>query len=441
LLAQYNIDWAKQQLLNNDKAYAFLVCLLHYNLSVAMAIRFLGNNCTGAYPNIPSIVSSLWAHSIAESLISHYSQVMTVGCPNHLNASTLRDNALLYWWKGNHPSIHAKIDQVMATMNKEERNNYVVHVPHWLWQFVPHCFITPQHILEKPRKKDRQIFDASRKYDWDSVPINSMTSTLYGSKLKCNFGSVRDAILIRVYNLPISYPDDDIIVHANDIKSCFHQIKHHPNLVGAFSYILADYLFFQVGLSFGTWEAIRHAQSALAERLIFNTSLVLKHCAVLNKIKWCCSLGGKKKPRFTRAFGDVLNQGILDTHGNPVPMPHGVYVDEDIYLDVADKCCFEQAISASIEAIFLLLGESNMALCQDPISWDKLHELLVAPVNHILGLVLDLCHMTVAPCLTSLQAPSTSSGQPGDLTGTPSRSRRLRNSQESSTIYLSAHPS
>jgi hypothetical protein len=46
------------------------------------------------------------------------------------------------------------MDQVMTTMNKEEQNNYVIHVPHWLWRFVPHCFITPQHILEKPRKKD-----------------------------------------------------------------------------------------------------------------------------------------------------------------------------------------------------------------------------------------------------------------------------------------------
>jgi hypothetical protein len=80
---------------------------------------------------------------------------MTVGCPNHLNASTTCDNALLYWWKGNHPSIRDKIDQVMSTMNKEEKNNYIIHVPHWLWRFVPHCFITPQHILKKPGKKDR----------------------------------------------------------------------------------------------------------------------------------------------------------------------------------------------------------------------------------------------------------------------------------------------
>jgi hypothetical protein len=132
-LAQYNLDWNKQQSLSRDKAYAFLACLLHYNLSVASTIRFLGNNYTGAYHNIPSIINSLRSHGIAESLISHYSRVMTVGCPNHLNASTSCDNALLYWRKGNHPSIHAKINQVMTTMNKEEKNNYVIHSPHWLW--------------------------------------------------------------------------------------------------------------------------------------------------------------------------------------------------------------------------------------------------------------------------------------------------------------------
>ena len=330
-LAEYNLDWAKQESLSNSKAYAFLACLLHYNLSVAHVIRFLGNNYTGAYRNIASIVASLRTHGIAEALITHYSRVMTVGCPNHFNATTSRDNALLYWRKGNHPSIRAKLGQVMATMNKEERNNYVVHVPHWLWRFVPHCFTTPQHILEKPGKKDRQIFDASRKYDWDSTPVNAMTSTPHGSELKCEFGSVREDILVRAYNLRISYPDDDIVVHANDVKSCFRQVKHHPDVAGAFSYILADYLFFQIGLAFGAdfspanWEAVRRTQSALAERLFFDTSLVQKHRAVLDRIKWCRSLRGRKRPHFTKAFRDDINPGVRDAAGNPKPTPHGVY--------------------------------------------------------------------------------------------------------------------
>jgi hypothetical protein len=51
-LAKYNIAWASQEALSDDKAYAFLPCLLHYSLTVAHMIRFLGNNYTGKYRNI-----------------------------------------------------------------------------------------------------------------------------------------------------------------------------------------------------------------------------------------------------------------------------------------------------------------------------------------------------------------------------------------------------
>ena len=93
-LAEYNIDWASQDALNDDKAYAFLACLLHYNLSVVHTIWFLGNNYTGEYHTILWIVASLHTHGIAKSLIVHYSRVMAMGCPNHFKATTTRDNTL-----------------------------------------------------------------------------------------------------------------------------------------------------------------------------------------------------------------------------------------------------------------------------------------------------------------------------------------------------------
>ncbi len=147
-----------------------------------------------------------------------------------------------------------------------------------------------------------------------------MTSTPYGSELHCKFGSVREDILIRTYNLRISYPMDDIIIHANDIKSCFRQIKHHPDVVGAFLYVLSKYLFFQVGLAFGTdfspsnWEAVRQVQLALTTELFYNDSLVPKHHAILNKIKLCRSLRSRSKRPLTRANADDINHGVLDAH-------------------------------------------------------------------------------------------------------------------------------
>ena len=55
----------------------------------------------------------------------------------------------------------------------------------------------------------------------------------------------------------------------------------------------------------------------------------------------------------------------------------------------------EQAIAASLEAVFILLGETDIMHRHDPISCDKHHGLLVAPADIILGLILDLCRLTV----------------------------------------------
>ncbi len=58
-LSEYNPDWATQTKLSETRSYAFLACLLHYNLSVTNVVHFLGNNYTGAYRDINSITTQL----------------------------------------------------------------------------------------------------------------------------------------------------------------------------------------------------------------------------------------------------------------------------------------------------------------------------------------------------------------------------------------------
>jgi hypothetical protein len=87
------------------------------------------------------------------------------------------------------------------------------------------------------------------------------------------------------------------------------------------------------------------------ECLFFNTSLVQKHKVILDKIQWCHSLQGWTTPSFTPTTPDALSPSILNAMGEPTPTPHGVYVDEDIYLDVTDRQSFEQATAVGIEAI------------------------------------------------------------------------------------------
>ena len=145
-LRNYDVEWHTQRTISPVKQAAMMACLLHYQLDTSLLMRFLGNNYTGAYRLVHDTVRVLHHHNTPDRLIRNYVRVMTTGCPAKFVSGSTRANALLHWRLLNHPSIRAKLLQVMETMNKEDRNNFVIPLPHWLARFIPNLFITPQHI-------------------------------------------------------------------------------------------------------------------------------------------------------------------------------------------------------------------------------------------------------------------------------------------------------
>ena len=398
---EYNTEWASQSEIDPDRQIAYTAALFHYNLDVSLLMRYLGNNFTAEYRDVDAACARLTALGISPDLITKYRRVMLVGCPNHFVAETSRENALLYLRRRNGPTIDRKLDQVRKTMNKEDKNNFVIPLPHWLARFLPHLFLTPQHILEKPGKKDRQIFDGSKRYDENSTSVNMMTSTHLGTEEPCLFGDVRTKIYQRIYNLRVTYGlQEDIIVHANDVKSCFRQVKLHPDNMGAFSYIIAERLFLSCGLPFGTdfspqnWEPVRQILEILAEKLFADSSLRDRHRQYLSQLVYDQSLGHPQRQPFTMAVPDTLNTGVI-VDGQPGPTPHFYYVDDGVYAEIMQRVRVEQAMASSIEAIFVLLGESDLLRRQDPVSFDKLIEMMVGYKNRVLGHIIDTRRMTV----------------------------------------------
>ncbi len=164
---------------------------------------------------------------------------------------------------GNHSLVSMYITKVMATLTKEHRNRYNIPLPNWITRYLPHCFITPQHALKKPEKAMRLVFDASKRYTADSVPINRMMSTHLGTEMQCEYGDTFHASLECVHDLRITHPTKDIVTHANDVKSCFEQLKLQPNVMATLSIQVADFIFLQSAFPFGTdfstenWEPVR----------------------------------------------------------------------------------------------------------------------------------------------------------------------------------------
>ncbi len=90
-----------------------------------------------------------------------------------------------------------------------------------------------------------------------------------------------------------------------------------------------------------------------------------------------------------KAYPYKVNQGILAGS----KLTANIYVD-----DVLGTAVFKEnmirLLAAIIEAIFMVCGRPDMAICQCPLSLEKWHELIVGPKQIVLGLVADTSKMT-----------------------------------------------
>ena len=168
-----------------------------------------------------------------------------------------------------------------------------------------------------------------------------MTSTREGVELECLFGDTFIRVLTRIWNLRITYPTSDIILTANDVKSCFRQLKHHPDVVGAFCYIIADTLYLQCGLTFGSdfspqaWECCRRIAEQLSQKLFDDDTLVSKHAKNLENLRWGKRLG--KEFAIVPAHACSKHNGVLDDTGRPINTPHYYFVDDGLLAEVYDR--------------------------------------------------------------------------------------------------------
>lgn len=397
-IRQIDTSWAAQTALRPDKIKAYTAALYHYNFDVSLLMRMLGNNYTGEHRSVQYIVERVRPH-IDAYLIPHLIRVLQVGTPARLVAEVSRENVLDYWRRGNNPSIARHLSQTAKTMNKEDKNNYVIPLHGHLFRYVPHLMLTPQHMLIK-NGKARLLADLSSRHTEDSVSVNMMTHSVADTELPCEFGSVLTRLLTRIWNLRITYPDRDIVLTANDIKGAFRQLKHHPDVMGFFSYIIDGILYLSCGQTFGSkfspsnWEVPRRVIEQLAESLFSDQSLRDKHRQYLDKLQWHPSLG-KANARFVPAKADSTHTGVRSHDGTDDNTRQDTFVDDIVMAEVFDIARVEQAVAASIEAIFIILGEPCLSARQDPISWDKLFDMLINFCNKILGVHINTRAMTV----------------------------------------------
>ena len=154
-------NFNEQKIIATSRVKKFLVTALHYHLDLPTVIRSLGGNYTGEYGNTSSTLKALQATHCDELVISDFKYTLLAGCPNKMNASSSYTNFYEFKRYGNHTTIKKRLDQVMQTLNKENRNQYFLLFPNWSVPFFKNIHLTPPGLLSKPDKNGMLIWDGS----------------------------------------------------------------------------------------------------------------------------------------------------------------------------------------------------------------------------------------------------------------------------------------
>jgi hypothetical protein len=121
-----------------------------------------------------------------------------------------------------------------------------------------------------------------------------------------------------------------------------------------------------------------------------------------------------------------MNKGTLDAH-----LPARIYVDDALLLGLSRRQ-MELKLAALIEAIFVIMGTPDTSVRQCPLAMDKWLDLVVAPKQRMLGLIIDTNRLVY--CQTTLQKSSTYLIPHGILTVVVSPSGKHKSLQENWAI-------
>jgi hypothetical protein len=183
-----------------------------------------------------------------------------------------------------------------------------------------------------------------------------------------------------------------------DVKACFRFPCIHANLAGAFGFLAGGYYNLATANVFGStasassWEPFWHAIQALTVVYAHRHDLIKKHKKVLDMISWAPL---DPAPDLAKAVPCSINIGVLSDQGTKVPLPARIYIDNPLTL-ATSKESMEQVLASLIEAIFVVMGALDTSVCQCSLAMDKWEKLQVAPIQTMLGLIIDTNRMTVS---------------------------------------------
>ena len=225
--------------------------------------------------------------------------------------------------------------------------------------FLLNAHVTPLGLVDPNHrfKAARIVFDSTFRVNVWSDAINDWTDI--ANEPPMVFGQAFDRYLIWLWNLRITYPDEEIYVGDDDVSGAFRHVKLHPSLVAMHSFLLNGSCFMSTGMAFGdcfsppNFDPIAQGRGQHAQHL-WQHADVTPMSKYLPKLTFTPTPSIAEKATFRQAQRDALNPGVLRQDGSRLPNPYPHWVDDNLYADI--RRFMPRTVYASVYALFDILG-------------------------------------------------------------------------------------
>jgi len=389
-------NWEDAKDFDYNRSAMLTSCFLFYKGSAAAVVRYVGGPLVGSHRNVPKILATIKG-IVPDHVYENIERLYTTGAPTYCNASSTEANLQEYRDYGNHKTVDLGEEILRKTMLKDEKRGHVIRMDPRLMEFIQHLHICPIGLVDLNHhiKQPRMIYDASFQPNLLSETCNTWTTKETEPDLE--FPATFMALLAWVWNMRVTYPDEEIYPLDDDITAAFRQASWHPNLVSMHGMLVLGAIWLMCRLTFGDCTSPPNFEPiAIARRYL------ARHYFNLPNIK---ELAAQWMPKITvveptaadlatimRIPADTVNRGVqADGHFAADTPPYVHHVDDNLYGALGHQ--IETAVAASIVALYDVAGEP-VATQPDPFSYEKF-ELLCNHTRKVTGAMIDTRSMYI----------------------------------------------
>jgi hypothetical protein len=305
----------------------------------------------------------------------------------------------------NHPAVKQNETEVEEKFAKEEATSFHIHVPRFLVYFIVGLLLNPLQ-WEWDKGKGRICVDGTHGPDGSDTPGSCNTHIPKPSVENPDecppvyYSTALMRFLTAVWRLRITYPDKDILLHADDLKSAFRRILYSPEMAVLFAYVFGQYLIIPVGQVFGSRSAPSFFSLASDIRADLATTGTLVENYPLEALATTIELPAlPRKADLVPAIADDIHQPY--TKQEQTLYINATFVDDNGICAIRDQIV--SALHQSLVSAFILFGwpeQDRRSSCIAPDKWDPMATFIVL----FLGYKIDSRNMVITWPLYKRQA-------------------------------------